>query len=42
VLREAVEVWLRNKESRGVREWCRAPANLGGDGALLLELKKKG
>jgi DNA-nicking Smr family endonuclease len=42
VLREAVEGWLRSEESRGVREWCRAPARLGGQGALLLALKKKG
>jgi DNA-nicking Smr family endonuclease len=42
VLREALEGWLRSAGSRGVREWCRAPARLGGEGALLLALKKKG
>jgi DNA-nicking Smr family endonuclease len=40
VLREAVEDWLRQQENKGVREWCRAPARLGGEGALLLALKK--
>jgi DNA-nicking Smr family endonuclease len=42
VLREALEGWLRSAGSRGVREWCRAPARLGGEGALLLALRKKG
>jgi DNA-nicking Smr family endonuclease len=41
VLREAVEGWLRSVQNSGVREWCRAPVRLGGEGALLLELKKK-
>jgi DNA-nicking Smr family endonuclease len=42
VLREVVEGWLRSPQNRGVREWCRAPAHLGGEGALLLALKRKG
>lgn len=42
VLREVVEGWLRSQQNRGVRDWCRAPDRLGGEGALLLALKKKG
>jgi DNA-nicking Smr family endonuclease len=42
VLREAVEEWLRGQGAKKVREWGRAPARLGGDGALLLLLRKQG
>jgi DNA-nicking Smr family endonuclease len=41
VLRQAVEEWLAGQQGKGVREWCRAPARLGGDGALLLALRKR-